>query len=132
MFRNATMRLIAAHLVLVALSTALVLGSLYWRIGGVIDEEQRAVVEAEIRGLADDYQRGGATALARAIVQRLDNPTERDAVYLLADAQGRRIAGNLAQWPPTVAPDDGWTSLDLYRTDRSRPTGISAITLRLP
>ena len=132
MLRNATMRLIAAHLVLVAVSTALVLGFLYWRIGGVIDEEQRAVVEAEIRGLADDYQRGGAPALARAIGSRLDNPTERDAVYLLADAEGRRIAGNLSRWPPTVAADNGWTTLDLYRTDRSRPTGISALTLRLP
>jgi hypothetical protein len=54
MFRNTTMRLLAAHLVLVAASTALVLGFLYWRVGGVIDDEQRAVVEAEIRGLADD------------------------------------------------------------------------------
>ncbi len=132
MLRNATMRLVAAHLALVALSTAVVLGSLYWRIGGVIDEEQRAVVEAEIRGLADDYQRGAAPALARAIGQRLDNPTERDAVYLLADARGRRIAGNLSQWPPTVAPDAGWTTLDLYRTDRTRPTEISALALRLP
>jgi hypothetical protein len=132
MFRNATMRLIAAHLVLVAVSTALVLGFLYWRVGGVIDSEQRAVVEAEIRGLADDYQRGAAPALARAISQRLENPTERDAVYLLADAQGRRIAGNLSGWPPTVAPDAGWTTLQLYRTDRTRPTEISALALRLP
>jgi signal transduction histidine kinase len=132
MFRNATMRLIAAHLVLVAVSTALVLGFLYWRIGGVIDEEQRAVVEAEIRGLADDYQRGGAAALARAIGQRLENPTERDAVYLLADAEGRGLAGNLTRWPPTVAPDGGWTTLELYRKDRRRPTVISALALRLP
>jgi signal transduction histidine kinase len=132
MFRNATMRLVAAHLVLVAVSTAVVLGSLYWRVGGVIDDEQRAVVEAEARGLADDYARGGAPALARAIGQRLDNPTERDAVYLLADARGRRIAGNLSHWPPTVAPDTGWTTLALYRTDRTRPTEISALALRLP
>lgn len=132
MFRNATMRLVAAHLLLVAVSTAVVLGSLYWRIGGVIDEEQRAVVEAEIRGLADDYQRGGAPALARAIGARLDNPTERDAVYLLADPNGRGIAGNLAQWPPTLAPDAGWTTLELYRKDRRRPTEISALALRLP
>lgn len=132
MLRNATMRLIAAHLLLVAVSTALVLGFLYWRIGGVIDEEQRAVVEAEIRGLADDYQRGGSTALARAISQRLDNPTERDAVYLLADAQGRGLAGNLAQWPPTLAPDSGWATLELYRKDRRKPTEISALALRLP
>ena len=132
MLRNATMRLIAAHLVLVAVSTALVLGSLYWRVGGVIDTEQRAVVEAELRGLADDYARGGIPALAAGIEQRLANPPDRDAIYLLVDADGRRIAGNLASWPPTVAPGGGWTTLDLYRTDRERPTEISALALSLP
>jgi signal transduction histidine kinase len=132
MFRNATMRLIVAHLVLVMLSTALVLGSVYWRIGGVIDTEQQAVVEAEIRGLADDFARGGTPALAAGIGQRTANPTDRDAVYLLVDADGRRITGNLRGWPPTVAPGGGWTTLDLYRTDRSRPTEISALAIRLP
>jgi signal transduction histidine kinase len=132
MFRNATMRLIAAHLVLVAATTALVLGSLYWRIGGVIDSEQQAVVEAELRGLADDFARGGVPALAAAIGQRMARPPDRDAIYLLVDADGRRIAGNLAHWPPTVAPGGGWTTLDLYRTDRSGPTEISALALRLP
>ncbi len=132
MFRNGTMRLIAAHLVLVAVSTALVLGSLYWRIGGVIDTEQQAVVEAELRGLADDFARGGTPALAAGIAQRLANPTDRDAIYLLVDADGRRIAGNLAGWPPTVAPGGGWSTLDLYRTDRARPTEISALAVSLP
>ena len=98
MLRNATMRLIAAHLALVALSTALVLGSLYWRSGGVIDAEQRAVVEAEIRGLADDYQRGAAPALARAIGQRLDNPTERDAVYHQGTVWPWLIGMPLSSW----------------------------------
>ena len=132
MFRNATMRLIAAHLVLVAVSTALVLGSLYWRIGGVIDTEQQAVVEAELRGLADDFARGGIPALAAGIGQRMANPPDRDAIYLLVDADGRRIAGNLADWPPTVAPGGGWTTLDLYRTDRARPTEISALARQPP
>jgi signal transduction histidine kinase len=132
MLRNASTRLIAAHLLLVAASTGLVLGFLYWRIGGVIDAEQRAVVEAEIGGLVDDYARAGTVALAGAINQRLANPPDRDAVYLLADASGYRIAGNLQQWPPTVAPGAGWTTLELYRTDRRRPTDISALALQLP
>jgi signal transduction histidine kinase len=132
MLRSATTRLVLAHLLLVAASTALVLGFLYWRVGGVIDAEQRAVVETELRGLADDYARGSTPALAAAIAQRLANPPDRDAVYLLATPSGQRIAGNLASWPPTVAPDAGWTTLELYRTDRSRPTEISALSLRLP
>ncbi len=126
------MRLVAAHLVLVAVSTAIVLGFVYWRVGGVIDTEQQAVVETELRGLGDDFARGGTTALAAAINQRLANPPDRDAIYLLADSSGRRLAGNLADWPPTVTPDGGWTTLELYRTDRSRPTEISALALHLP
>ena len=31
-----------------------------------------------------------------------------------------------------MAPDAGWATLDLYRTDRSGPTEISALALRLP
>ncbi|WP_111429661.1 ATP-binding protein [Rhodobacteraceae bacterium DSL-40] len=130
--RSAAARLIVAHLVMVAASTALVLGFLYWRVGGVIDTEQRAVVEAEIRGLADDYNRAGISGLARAIDTRLAQPQTRDAIYLLADAHGRRIAGNLAGWPPTVAPDTGWSTLSLFRLDRNRPTEISALAVRLP
>jgi signal transduction histidine kinase len=132
MLRNATMRLVLAHLVLVAASTALVLGFLYWRVGGVIDDEQRAVVQAELSGLADDYARTGAMGVVRAINSRMETPPDRDAIYLLADAAGRRITGNVRSWPPNVAPDAGWTTLDLYRTDRSRPTEISAVAMRLP
>lgn len=132
MLRSATMRLILAHLVLVAASTAIVLGFLYWRVGGVIDDEQRAVVEAEARGLVDDYARAGIPALAAAVEARLSNPTDRDAIYLIANPRGSRVAGNLASWPPTLAPDTGWSTLRLYRTDGSRrPTEISALAVRL-
>ena len=132
MLRSATTRLILVHLLLLAALTGLVLGSLYWRVGGVIDAEQRAVVEAEMRGFTDDYARGGIPALAVAIDRRLATPPDRDAVYLLADPTGGRIAGNLARWPPTVAPDAGWATLRLYRTDRRDATEISALALRLP
>lgn len=130
--RSATFRLIASHLALVALSTALVLGFLYWRVGGVIDIEQQAVVEAEIIGLTDAYDRSGTAGLVVALQQRLANPSDRDAVYLLADASGQGIVGNLGRWPPTVAPGTGWSTLDLYRTDRTGPTEISAISMYLP
>lgn len=132
LLRSATLRLILAHLVLVALSTGLVLGFLYWRVGGVIDAEQRAVVEAEISGLLDDYTRGGVPALAAAVQNRLATPPDRDAIYLLANTEGGRIAGNISGWPPNLAPNSGWVTLSLYRTDRSKPTEISAEAVRLP
>lgn len=132
LLRSATFRLILAHLALVAISTGLVLGFLYWRVGGVIDDEQRAVVDAEIAGLLDDYTRGGVPALAVAVQNRLAIPPDRDAIYLLATSTGQRITGNLPGWPATLGPNSGWARLNLYRTDRSRPTEISARAVRLP
>lgn len=131
-WRNATTRLIAAHLSLVALSTVLALGFVYWSAGGVVDAEMRQVVEAEARGLADDYGQGGVPALAQAIERRVARPQQRDAVYLLAAPSGARVAGNLAAWPPTLRAGDGWTTLDLYRVNESQPTTISALSIALP
>ena len=50
MLRSATTRLVAAHLLLVAASTALVLGFLYWQIGGVIDAEDEPALIHTVRG----------------------------------------------------------------------------------
>ena len=132
MLRNATTRLIAVHLALVTVLTAAVLGLFTWTARALIDGEIREVVTAEAQGLADDYARGGALALARAIGRRIDTAAERDAIYLLTDAYGRTIVGNLADWPPTVAPGAGWVELDLYRTDRARAAPVAALSFRLP
>lgn len=131
-FRNATTRLVATHLGLVLLATGLILAGIYWRAGGVIDAEQRAVIESELRALGDAYASGGRAALAWAIERRLEDEGERTAIFLLADATGARVAGNIAAWPPTVVPGSGWVTLDLYRLDMKGPTAISALTVALP
>lgn len=130
--RNATSRLIAMHLVLVAVSTALVLAFVYWSTKSVIDGEVREVVEAEIRGLADEYQRLGVAGLAAGIERRLRTPGEGDDIYLLADTDGKRIAGNLAAWPKGVTPGSGWIELNLRRTDTGDTVLVSAASFRLP
>lgn len=129
MLRNATTRLIAVHLVLVVLSTTGVLGFLYWSTNDLIDGEVRKVVDTELAGLADDYRSLGVLGLARAIERR--GKSERDAVYLLTDATGRRLAGNLRAWPSTVEPGAGWIALELRRVDRDASTLIEAASIRL-
>lgn len=131
MFRNATSRLIALHLMLVAVSTALVLAFVYWSTRSVIENELREVVEAEIRGLEYDYGRQGMPGLVAAINRRAGAPGEPDAVYLLASRDGQRIAGNLARWPVGVVPGSGWIELTLNRTDTGREVLVSATTFRL-
>lgn len=131
LFRSATGRLLAVHLLLTLVTTSAVLGTLYWRTTGLIEGEVREVVATELDGLADDYSRLGVLGLARAIERRLETASERDAVYLLTDRYGRPLAGNLQGWPPTVPPAAGWVRLKLYRTDRNRPAEVAGIALAL-
>lgn len=132
MLRNATSRLIAVHLLLVALSTALVLAFVYVSTKRVIEGEVREVVEAELRGLAGEYDSGGTLGLAQAIERRTASDARQDAVYLLADAEGQPIAGNLRRWPPEFGTSDRWVELELYRTDHERPARVSAASFHLP
>lgn len=129
--RSAASRLVLVHLALVALSTALVLAFVYYSTRSVIEGQVRDVVETEIRALADDYRTGGMLGLAIAIERRLSSDERDDTVYLLADAHGRRVAGNLAGWPPVVPARGGWVEVDLYRSDRDRVSTISAAALPL-
>lgn len=131
MLRSAKSRLIAASVVLIMVATSLVLGLLYWAAYAAIESETQQVVNAELAGLSDDYRRLGALGVGRAIENRLESAQERDAVYLLTDAYGRSIAGNLAGWPPTIAPGSGWVELELYRTDDQRTVMVSAASVRL-
>lgn len=132
MLRTATSRFIAAHLALFSFSMALVLAVFTWQTTAVIEGESREVLAAEVEGLAEQYGAGGVYGLAQAITRRLARASERDAVYLLTDAYGQTLAGNLGDWPPTVSPGTGVVELELYRTDRDRPARVTAVALRLP
>ena len=131
LLRNATTRLVAAHFLLVALSTGAVLGWVFVSTRGLIETQIREVVQAELTGLADNYRSGGMSGLVRAIERRTGPDGSGDGVYLLTGPQGRRIAGNLLAWPEGVPVDAGWITLDLYRTDEGRPASVSAAALRM-
>ena len=89
-----------------ALTVALVLAALVGFAATalhVIALEMRAdlqrTVDTDVAGLADIAATGGDAELARRIADRLAlQPVEREPLrYLLLDAAGRRLAGNMAQ-----------------------------------
>lgn len=131
MLRDARTRLICASVTLSVGVAALVLTFVYVAVTSIIEAETRSVVEAELAGLQDDYQRLGVLGLAAAIERRSKSSDRRDAIYLLADSRGRAIAGNLGAWPPNVKPGGGWVELDLIRTDSEKTVPVAAASLRL-
>jgi len=90
----------------------------------ILEQETAEVVEAELRGLVDSFESGGPAELADAIRQR--SREDADAVYLLANAQGRAIAGNLRDWPAAAPLDGSWVNLRLIRASTGRQIEIGA------
>jgi signal transduction histidine kinase len=66
----------------------------------------------------------GADAIARAVTLRIAGDASSRAVLLLADAGGRRLAGNLDALPPNVAPGRRPVQIDLYRRHRTSPEAM--------
>jgi signal transduction histidine kinase len=77
--------------------------------------------------LAIDAQQGSG-ALAAMIRQRVAGRS--DELLLLADADGRAIAGNLARWPASVAVPSHWTKIDLYRVGGERRGRFGIVAAR--
>lgn len=128
---SARTRLVIANAILSFLAIAFVLALVYWTAIRLIDGETRRVVDAELKGLSESYADLGVLGLARAIDRRVENSVEPDAVYLLTDRYGQRLAGNLGAWPPDVTPGSGWVEIDLIRTDKDRIVPIAAASIRL-
>lgn len=132
LWRNARTRLVLASMVLSTLLTALVLGLVYVTANRTIENETRSVVTAELAGLRDEYSRLGTIGLMAAIDRRVKDAADRDALYLLTDAQGNVLAGNLARWPEGIEPGSGWVNLDLTKMSSGEDVSISAASIRLP
>lgn len=87
-----------------ALSAALLCG-LWWVTDRTINEtiaaSLREGVDVDLAGLVDIHASGGADELARRIADRLAVlPSDgARAHYLLTDAGGARVAGDIADWP---------------------------------
>jgi signal transduction histidine kinase len=61
------------------------------------------------------YRTGGIPAVARGIRDRMASGAASQAAHLLVDSAGRKIAGNLATWPPTLRVPTDWTEMRLFR-----------------
>ncbi|MBB5018589.1 signal transduction histidine kinase [Chitinivorax tropicus] len=73
--------------------------------------EFQAALREEITALETIYQQQGHKALIEVVTARAkantgESPNETVAVYLLTDAKGRKLAGNLAAWPATAQAQD--------------------------
>ena len=110
--RTTTFRIAALYVAVFGASVLLLLGYIHWATAGYMARQVDATIEAEVEGLAEQYRQRGLTGLARLIDERATRDRSGESLYLLADSDYRRVAGNLDGWP-RAAGETGWVEFEV-------------------
>jgi signal transduction histidine kinase len=104
----------------------------YDRTDKLFEGRVRDRVDDRERNLMYGYRAGGVRGLTLAINQEVQTGVARGGAILLVDRTGRRVAGNIGSWPPTLQPTADWVEMRLYPEGSSEPVLFALRTLRLP
>ncbi|MCK7575980.1 MAG: HAMP domain-containing histidine kinase [Chromatiales bacterium] len=119
--RGSIFRLALLYVLLLAGSVGILLGFIYWSTAGYMDRQTTETIEAEIRGLAEQYRRRGLVGLTALISERVARDPVGASVYLLVDEHFERVVGNLDRWPSESPDAEGWIRFRLreWGTDQA-------------
>ncbi|AGA92214.1 signal transduction histidine kinase [Thioflavicoccus mobilis 8321] len=116
LFHSFAFRIAVLHAALSVGSVVVLLGFLYWATAGYMDRETDATIEAEIQGLAEQYRQRGLVGLTSIIAER--SAQAGDGIYLLSDARGAPLVGNLDHWPKAAGDHVGWVGFRIEQSGR--------------
>jgi signal transduction histidine kinase len=116
LLRTNTFRLAALYFLLFAISVTALLLFIYVSTADFIEQQTEATIDAEISGLAEQYQQRGLGGLIE-IVRARSAAEQGNALYLMTDAALSPLAGNLSRWPAAIQIRPGWISFPL-QTER--------------
>ncbi|WP_018265705.1 sensor histidine kinase [Methylosinus sp. LW4] len=102
LFRTTAFKLSLAYLVLFGIGAALVLTRVQINVEDLFDEQTAQTIDADIRGLAEQYSEGGIRQLVEVIERRVRTPGA--SLYLVTTFSGELVVGNIAELPPDL-PD---------------------------
>lgn len=101
-------RLSALYLLLFALCAVLLVFYMTSLSARMLTAQTQETINDEVLGLARAYQRGGLPILVRVVEQRSRQPGAN--LYLIADANGQILTGNVQSLEPGVLETEGWTN----------------------
>jgi signal transduction histidine kinase len=117
--KSTSFRLLAWYAAVFVSSVAVLLLIVYWITLASLDQQLSESVERETDVLAELYLTRGAESTVRAIQLRLADLRPPRRYYLLQDAAGKRIAGNL----PPMTPREGEIVLPVSSLFKDRRPG---------
>ncbi len=93
LFRTTTFRFSLIFLLFFGSAAVVAIGYIYWNAKVLLIQQLNQTVQAEIQGLAEQYQQGGMPLLTKTVAERSRIPG--NSLYLVTDKNGRYLAGNL-------------------------------------
>ncbi|MDX8470375.1 HAMP domain-containing sensor histidine kinase [Mesorhizobium sp. VK23B] len=106
--RTTAARLSALYLLLFALCAVLLVFYMTSLSARMLTAQTQETINDEVLGLAQAYQRGGLPVLVRVVEARSRQPGAN--LYLIADANGQILTGNVQSLEPGVIETEGWTT----------------------
>lgn len=113
LLRTTAFKLALVYLVIFAISAFALLGFIYVTTQNETAKLTDEAISAEVLGLAEQYRRRGLQGLRQIIIER--GAKAEQSIYLLANANHTRIAGNLSVFPTNRAVDKGWVNFKYMR-----------------
>ena len=84
LFRTTTFRLSLTYLALFGAAAVVAIFYIYWNTTVLLTRQLHDTIDAEIKGLAEQYTDGGLTQLVRTVADRSQTPG--NSLYFVADA----------------------------------------------
>jgi signal transduction histidine kinase len=101
-------RLVLAYALGLLLAFVVIGGLSFAAFDQLIERDTRQTVLTDHKGLLEELRASGRSGLAKAIDDRVQEDTHREAVYLLVDPNGRVRSGHLSDLPPSLLHRQGW------------------------
>ncbi len=129
LIRSAGIRFALSYGVVFVLAAFVLAFSLWHSTADVLQQQVQSSIHDDVTLLAEHDQLGGAQSVAAALRERLANQENADGIYLLVDAAGDRMAGNLDQWPVGLTQMDTWYQLPVHRRGEASVALLRAMQL---
>ena len=108
LLRTNAFRLALLYIGIFAASVMALLVFIYWSTANFVEQQTEATLDAEIAGLAEQYEQRGLSGLVQVIAERSAGERGDAMLYLITDPQARPLAGNLSSWPEAESIRPGW------------------------
>jgi len=118
LLRSAGVRFAVLYALVFGLSTVVLAASLRYSTIGLLDRQTHEAIRTDARGLAAHFKTGGLPALVLTLDGRINEDINENAIYLLVDPLGNRIAGNLTRWPQGIDTPQAWYQVPVERAGK--------------